>query len=232
VPTVVPTILLTVLLAVRPILGRQARCHRRADALVEQSVLTAVTLRGMLDARCADIGAQGLELAATGCLNEFVEHSVICNQPFAPVFGKVHGVDFVAMGPLAPIQEQLNWLWVDLAHELADELHLTPSPFVGAGVSHFDNGIGQAFGEFERAQHRSWQLNQLGAEFLERCHVALALRLTGPVVLKRFLATGGLRIDEARIVDRACDPSGVQGRGVGREVIVLGRVGSRSWSRS
>jgi hypothetical protein len=72
----------------------------------------------------------------------------------------------------------------------------------------------------------------LGAEFLQGRHVALALRFAGPVVLKGFVATGGLRIDEARIVNGACDTGGVQGRGVGREVVVFGRVGSRSWSRS
>ena len=55
----------------------------------------------------------------------------------------------------APIAQEPR-LRVDLAHEFANELHLTPPPFVGAGVSHFDNGIGQAFREFERAQHWGW----------------------------------------------------------------------------
>ena len=110
----------------------------------------------MFDSRRADVGAQGLKLAATGCLNKFVKYSVICNQAFAPALSEVHGVDFVAVGSLSTIQKQLNWLWVDLAHELADELHLTPAPFVGAGVSHFDNGIGQALGKLERAKHRGW----------------------------------------------------------------------------
>ena len=108
--------------------------------------MAAVALGSVFDPGRADVGAQCLQIATARRADEFVEDPVFANQSFAPAFCQMHGIDFVAMRSLAPVEQLLDGLRIDVAHELADELHLPPPSFVRAGIAHFDDGVGQAFG--------------------------------------------------------------------------------------
>jgi hypothetical protein len=68
---------------------------------------------------------------------------------------------------------------IDIAHDLADVLHLPSLCFVLGDALRLEQGIAQAFRHLDFRQAFLRQLDQLGAEILQGRHLALALGFAG-----------------------------------------------------
>ena len=125
---------------------------------------------------------------------EFRQRGVVGQQQLAPALDQVQPGRLGLAGALEGLQHALDGFHlgvVELAHDLADELHLAALAFVVGDAARVADGVGQRFGHGHARQAVAGQRFELNAEVLQGEHVAFFLRLAlGQVVFVRF---GGCR---------------------------------------
>ena len=126
---------------------------------------------------------------------EFGQRAGVIEQAGAPVLGRVHQRDFLAVLASVARQRIADRLGVDAAHQLADQLDLAPAAFVGGDPLRHGDRLDQGVGQRQRAQLRRLQRDQRRAQRLQGVAVALALRFARTGEFRRRVA-GVVEVDD------------------------------------
>jgi hypothetical protein len=101
------------------------------------------------------------------------------DQALTPLLCGMHQRGFCAVQLTIALNDLPDSLMIGLAHQPADELHLSTPALVGADAACEPDRIDHALGDGELQQSLVGQSNQLFAEVLQRMAVALALGFAG-----------------------------------------------------
>ena len=121
-------------------------------------------------------------------LDPLGDRSLVCDQSFAPVFGRMHQGGFGAMLLTIALDDLADCIGVGITHQTANVLHLTSSALVGPDTASQANRVDHLLAQRQQQKSFIGQFDQTFAKRLQRMAVALALRLAGRVGRGRLIS--------------------------------------------
>mmetsp|Transcript_34351 Transcript_34351/g.62698 ORF Transcript_34351/g.62698 Transcript_34351/m.62698 type:complete len:312 (+) Transcript_34351:251-1186(+) len=165
------------------------------DELEQLAERTAAALLGHVGgvlAGGAHEVAQLLDVDVGMIGQELLQRIITGQQALAPALGLVQAQAVLRMAELEGRHGLAHRLGVDLAHQLADVLHLPAAALEVGDLLGRLEGVVQDFRQGQRLPAAFRQFEQLLAELLQRGHVALHLGLAGAVEVVVVFEFGGV----------------------------------------
>ena len=169
---------------VRTAVHGQLLAHQLEDLAVGLALARRFAGRAGLHV-LAGLAHQGAQLLGVGRgvgFDPAAERVVVGNQAVAPAFGLVQGGGFGGRHAVLLGQGELHGLQhlgVELAHQLADELHLAALALEIGDALGLGDGVDQLFVQRERIEQTGAQAEQFGAELLQLVAFALEIGAAG-----------------------------------------------------
>src|SRR6218665_143176 len=148
---------------------------------------------GVLAGR-TDEAAQLLHVDAGMRLDECLQRRVLGQQAFAPALALVQRQAVLGMAELECGHRFLDRFGIDVAHQLADVLHLAAPTFVGGDLLGGLDGVEQDLGQAQRRDAVGRQAQQVLAQRLQHMRFALLLgfaRTVEAIVVLEIVVVSG-----------------------------------------